>query len=114
MLDDAKVDAPTPGELWADSEPPQLPQNLKEELFSTPHCGHFADNAAPHPPQNLFPAGFSVAHFEQRISALPHARRYGPMDARSGSTIRKSTVALAVNQKRRRNRFSLGEDYFGI
>ena len=31
-------------------------------------CGRRAD---PHPPQKLFPDGFSVAHFEQRISAFP-------------------------------------------
>src|SRR5215472_12234962 len=73
MLDDPGLDAPAPGEPWADSEAPQLPQNLNEGLFSEPHCGHLAESASPHPPQNLFPAGFSVAHFEQRISASPCA-----------------------------------------
>jgi hypothetical protein len=68
-LDDSGPSASALGEAWASSEAPQLPQNLNEGLFSAPHCGHLAESADPHPPQNLFPAGFSVAHFEQRISA---------------------------------------------
>src|SRR5262249_13587117 len=33
----------------------------------------------PHAPQNLFSVGFSVAHFEQRISAIPLRDSYGPL-----------------------------------
>jgi hypothetical protein len=73
----------------SDSEAPQSPQNLNEGVFSAPHCGHLAESADPHPPQNFFPAGFSVAHFEQRISASP-ARPCGRSDARSYPRIRKS------------------------
>src|SRR6516162_6647358 len=64
-------------------------QNFAAGGFSAPQDAHCRRNTDAHSTQNLARSGFSAPHFEQRISALPLAAPYGPMDARSHSGIKK-------------------------
>jgi len=63
------------------------------------------DRVAPHPPQNLFPAGFSAAQLEQRISAPSSYAPFSSLQILDYILYRKITDAGTAPERRRQTRF---------